>query len=149
MLYNIGVHIERRNWKSANGKTYVSILLRQSYRQNGKVAKRTIANLTHCPPEDVDAIELALKHKHDLSALGSRKEIQLQEGPSVGAVWVVYQVAKRLGIAKALGTDLAAKLALWQVVARVIDQGSRLRAGRMSWRLMATTATGRRASCKS
>jgi len=131
-LYNVGVHIERRHWKSANGKTYVSILLRHSYRENGKVAKRTIANLTHCPPEDVDAIELALKHKHDLSALGSRKEIELKEGSSVGAGWVVYQVAKRLGIDKALGTDFAGKLALWQVIARVIDQGSRLSAVRLA-----------------
>jgi len=132
MLYTVGVHIERRQWKSANGKTYVSILLRHSYRENGKVAKKTIANLTHCPTEDVNAIELALKHKHDLSALGSRKEIQLKEGSSVGAVWVVCQVAKRLGVDKALGTDFAGKLALWQVIARVIDQGSRLSAVRLA-----------------
>jgi hypothetical protein len=62
-------------------------LLRHSYRQGGKVQKRTIANLTHCPPEDVAAIELALEHKHDLSALGSLQDVQLQEGLSVGAVW--------------------------------------------------------------
>jgi len=44
----------------------------------------------------------------------------------------VYQVAKRLGIDKALGTDFAGKLALWQVIARVIDQGSRLSAVRLA-----------------
>ena len=54
-----------------NGKTYLSILLRHSCRENGKVGKRTIANLTHYPPEDVQAIELALKYKGDLGALGS------------------------------------------------------------------------------
>lgn len=59
-----------------NGKTYVSIVLRHSYRENGGVGKRTIANLTHCPPEDVQPIELALKYKHDLGALGSRKSIK-------------------------------------------------------------------------
>jgi hypothetical protein len=69
VLYNVGVQVERREWKSSNGKTYVTILLRHSYRENGKPCKRTIANLTHCPAEDVAAIELALKHKHDLSAL--------------------------------------------------------------------------------
>jgi len=132
MLYTVGVHIERRQWKSANGKTYTSILLRHSYRENGKVAKKTIANLTHCATEDVNAIELALKHKHDLSALGSGKKIQLKEGSSVGAVWVVHEVAKRLAIDKALGTDFAGKLALWQVIARVIDQGSRLSAVRLA-----------------
>jgi len=131
-LYNVGVHVERRQWKSANGKTYLSILLRHSYRENGKVRKRTIANLTHYPREDTAAIELALKHKHDLTKLGSIKEVQLKEGPAVGAVWVVYQVAKRLGIERALGTDFSGKLALWQTVARVIDQGSRLSAVRLA-----------------
>jgi len=124
--------VERREWRSSNRRTYVTILLRHSYREGGKVQKRTIANLTHCPPEDVAAIELALEHKHDLSALGSLKDVQLQEGLSVGAVWVVYQVAKRLGIEKALGTDFAGKLALWQVIARVIEQGSRLSAVRLA-----------------
>ncbi len=126
------MRVERREWKSSNGRTYVTILLRHSYREGGKGQKRTIANLTHCPPEDVAAIELALEHKHDLSALGSLKDVQLQEGLSMGAVWVVYQVGKRLGIEKALGTDFAGKLALWQVIARVIEQGSRLSAVRLA-----------------
>src|SRR5262244_1764429 len=40
--------------------------------------------------------------------------------------------ARRLGIEKALGTTRAGKLALWQVIARVIDQGSRLSAVRLA-----------------
>lgn len=132
MLYTVGVHVERRHWKSANGKTYVSILLRHSYREDGKVRKRTIANLTHYPSEDTAAIELALKYKHDLAALGSVKQIRLTQGASVGAVWTVYQVARELGIEKALGTGFAGKLGLWQVIARVIDQGSRLSAVRLA-----------------
>jgi transposase len=47
-------------------------------------------------------------------------------------VWTVYQVARRLGIEKALGTTREGKLALWQVIARVIDQGSRLSAVRLA-----------------
>jgi hypothetical protein len=106
--------------------------LRHSYRKDGKVRKRTIANLTHYPPEDTAAIQLALKHKHNLAALGSIEGIQLRQGSSVGAVWTVYQLAKRLGIEKALGADFSGKLALWQVIARVIDQGSRLSAVRLA-----------------
>src|SRR5262249_49522298 len=49
----------------------------------------------------------------------------LYEGRSVGAVWVIYDMARRLGIEAALGTDFAGKLALWQGIARVIPQGSR------------------------
>jgi hypothetical protein len=51
---------------------------------------------------------------------------------SFGAVWTVYHIARRLGIEKALGTTREGKLALWQVMARVIDQGSRLSAVRLA-----------------
>ena len=40
----------------------------------------------------------------------------------------------RLGLVKALGTDRQGKLALWQVLARLIDQGSRLSAVRLAER---------------
>jgi transposase len=65
--------------------------------------------------------------------LGSLKEsVELQEGLSVGAVWAVSQIGKDLGIEKALGTDVEGTLAFWQVIARVIDQGSRLSAVRLA-----------------
>src|SRR5262249_30956406 len=41
-------------------------------------------------------------------------------------------VARRLGIEQALGTTREGKLALWQVIARVINQGSRLSAVRLA-----------------
>ncbi len=118
---------------SQNGKTYQSILLRESYREAGKVKNRTLANLTHCKPEEVAAIEFALKHKEDLAALPQMiPSLRLQQGFSVGAVWTVYQLARRLGIENALGTRREGKLALWQVMTRVIDQGSRLSAVRLA-----------------
>jgi hypothetical protein len=108
------------------------LLLRESFRKDGKVKTRTIANLTHCHPAEVAAIRLALKHKDDLTVLKSLKEIELEQGLSVGAAWLVYQVAKKIGIEAALGKERAGKLALWQVMARVIDQGSRLSAVRLA-----------------
>ncbi|MGQ3683443.1 MAG: hypothetical protein ACUBOA_00225 [Candidatus Loosdrechtia sp.] len=50
----------------------------------------------------------------------------------MGAVWTVYQVVRELGIEKALGTKFEDKLAVWQVISRVIDQGSRLSAVRLA-----------------
>jgi len=38
---------------------YVRHLLRQSYRENGKVKHRTIANLSSCSAEEIEAIKLA------------------------------------------------------------------------------------------
>jgi hypothetical protein len=132
MPYSVGMHIARALWPSSNGKIYQSIYLRESFRQDGKVKKRDIANLTHCDPAQIAAIELALKHRGDLSVLGSLDRIQLQEGASVGAVWSAAEVARRLGLGKALGPDFAGQLALWQVVARLLDQGSRLSAVRLA-----------------
>ncbi len=120
--------------KSKQGKKiYQSVLLRESYREDGKVKKRTTANLSHCSPEEISAIKFALKNKDDLSNLVHLDDdIKLQEGLSVGAVWVLYQIAKRIGIEDALGRDFHGKLSLWQVIARVIDQGSRLSAVRLA-----------------
>ena len=115
------------------GKTYTRHLLRESYRANGKVLHRTIANVSHCSAAEIEAIRLALRHKEALEHLGTIQDaITLKQGLSVGAVWTVYQVARRLGIEKALGTTRDGKLALWQVIARVIDQGSRLAAVRLA-----------------
>jgi len=126
--------VENKSSSRKSKKIYQSILLRESYRENGKVKKRTIANLSHCKPEEIAAIKLALKHKDNLSELGSLKEVvTLQEGLSVGSIWVVYQIAKRMGIERALGTTtFAGRLSMWQVIARVIDQGSRLSAVRLA-----------------
>jgi hypothetical protein len=115
------------------GKTYTRHLLRESYRAHGKVLHRTIANVSHCSAAEIAALRLALRHKEDLEHLGTIQDaITLKQGVSFGAVWTVYHVARRLGIEKALGTTRAGKLALWHVMARVIDQGSRLSAVRLA-----------------
>lgn len=128
------MHIVENKSPSKKGKKiYQSVLLRESYREGSKVKKRTIANLSNCKPEEIAAIKLALQHKDNLSELGSLKDcVELQEGLSVGAVWAVYQLARRIGIERALGSEFAGKLALWQVIARVIEQGSRLSAVRLA-----------------
>jgi len=126
------MYISRAAWPSSNGKTYQSIYLRESYRDGTHVRKRNIANLTHCDPEEIAAIELALRFQGQLTALGSLDKIRLSQGPSVGAIWAIVEVARRLGIEKALGSAFAGQLALWQVAARVLEQGSRLSAVRLA-----------------
>ena len=119
---------------TVNGKTYHRVLLRQSFRQCGKVKHRTIANLSPCSELEIQGIELAFKHKKDLDVLkpDSAGPLQLRQGLCFGAVWVLYQVAQREGIVAALGNERQGKLALWQVLARAIDQGSRLSAVRLA-----------------
>ena len=133
MWYDVYImRIDRIVSKQGN-KQYTCILLRHAYRNaQGKCQHRTIANLTHCSPEEIAAIELALKHKEDLSVLGSLKEIKTVQGLSVGAVSLLYQRAQRLGLVKVLGKSREGKLALWPVMARLIDRGSRLSAVRLA-----------------
>jgi hypothetical protein len=130
------------------GKTYTRILLRQSYRHEGKVKHRTLANLSKASAQELKAIELALKHKHDLSKLTAEvtpaatpgrgdpprasAPLRLRQGLSIGAVAVLEGLARDLGIIRALGTARQGRLALWQVIARAIDQGSRLSAVRLA-----------------
>jgi hypothetical protein len=115
------------------GKTYTRYLLRESYREDGKVKHRTIANLSGCSAAEIEAIRLALRHKNNLAALGiNQSQIAIKQGLSYGAVHVVHEVARSLGITAALGNTRDGLLALWQIIARVIDQGSRLSAVRLA-----------------
>ena len=58
--------------------------------------------------------------------------MKLQQGLRVGAVWVLLCLAKQLHIVDALGAGRQAKLALWQIMARIIEHSSRLSAVRLA-----------------
>ena len=118
--------------RTVNGKKYTRHLLRESYREKGKVRHRTLANLSHCSEQEIQAIKLALKHKHNLQDLGNIDEhVDIHQGVCIGAVWTLWQISQRLGLVKALGSSQEGKRALWQVFARVMEQGSRLSAVRL------------------
>lgn len=134
MLHSVLTMYIDRSTTSVNEHTYCRVLLRQSYREKGKVKHRTIANLSDCSLEEIQAIELAFKHKKDLDSL-TRSDpgpLHLRQGLCFGAVYLLHELAQRLGIVAALGSDRQGKLALWQVLARAIDQGSRLSAVRLA-----------------
>ncbi|MCP4985299.1 MAG: IS1634 family transposase, partial [Colwellia sp.] len=119
--------------KKQNGKSYRRVLLRQNYREDGKVKHRTIANLSRCSEEEIKAIKLALKCKGDLTKLGSFQDnFHSKQGLSIGAIFLIKTLADRLHITNALGNSLSAKQALWQIMARIIEQGSRLSAVRLA-----------------
>lgn len=116
-----------------NGKKYRRALIRESYRQGEKVNKRTIANIAHASDSQIEAIKVALKNSDDILALkNARAGNFTSSGKSVGAVAMLYQIAQILGITKALGKSRDAILFLWLVLARLIDQGSRLSAVRLA-----------------
>jgi len=126
------MYVDTATIKNKSGKTYKRFLIRTSYRENGKVKHKTIANLSSCTDDEIAAIKLALKHKGNLQTLTSIESLKVEQGLSVGAVWVLKTIAERLGIVKALGRMRMGVLALWLVCARLIDQGSRLSATRLA-----------------
>jgi hypothetical protein len=131
--YNVLTMYLDRSKITVNGKTYHRVLLRQSFRQEGKVKHRTVANLSACSEEEIKAIALAFKHKKDLESLQpAAGPLHLRQGLGFGAVWVLHQLAQRTGLLAALGSDRQGTLALWQVLARALDQGSRLSAVRLA-----------------
>src|SRR5580658_9386342 len=112
-------------------RVHKRVLLRTSYREGKKVKHKTIANLSKCPAEDIAAIEFALKNKKRFCSPDTDFS-HMQQGSSIRAVFALHIVATRLGLTKSLGKSKEAKLALWQVYARIIAQGSRLSAVRLA-----------------
>jgi transposase len=128
------MYIETVSTKS-RGRVYRCILLRESFREGGKVKHRTIANLTNRPDDEIAALRFALKHKGELpeeALMLDGEGSECEQGLSVGAIIALSEVAKRLGITKSIGCSRQSKLALWQVFARIIIQGSRLGAVRLA-----------------
>jgi len=71
-----------------------------------------IANLSQCSAPEIEAIRLALTHKHTLTDLGSIHDaVQLRQGASVGAVALLYALAQQIGLTQALGPGREASLA--------------------------------------
>ena len=102
-----------------------AILIRESYRERGKVKSRTIANISDWDPMRIEALRRALRGDLDYVAAGDPTS-----GPVFGLLYVLRRVAEQLGITAALGRSRVGKLALFLVLARLAHQGSRLSAVR-------------------
>ena len=102
-----------------------AILLRESFRGDGKVKNRTLANLSSWPYERVDVLRRLLREEPD--HLASLTPVC---GPVFGLLHALKQIADRLGITAALGKNQMAKFSLFLVLARIAHRGSRLSAVR-------------------
>lgn len=123
-----------------NGKSYTRYLLRESRREGDKIIKTTILNITPWGEQTCEAIRFALQHQTELEKLKIQctdfktilNDLEYTQDKTIGDVWLVHQLAQKIGLVKALGDTKEGRLALWQVLARTIDQGSRLSAARLA-----------------
>jgi hypothetical protein len=112
------------------GREYESVLLRQSYREDGKVRHRTLASLTALPAAAIDALDRALRGETLVPAAGGGLRI-LRSLPH-GHVAAVLGMLRGLGLERTLDRrhsrmrDLAVAL----IVARILAPASKLATAR-------------------
>jgi hypothetical protein len=119
-----------------------AILLRESYREDGKVKNRTLANLSHWPEPKVDALARTLKGlppKLDLS-----EAFEITRSLPHGHVAAVLGTAQRLGMPELLDATPSRKrdLVTAMLVAQVIAPGSKLALARGLRTQTATSSLG-------
>jgi len=115
-----------------------AVLLRESYRENGQVKTRTLANLSRWPEHKVDKLQRALKGQ---SATGDLREaFDVTRSLPHGHVAAVLGTARRLGLEELIDPTPSRRrdLVVAMLVAQVIDPGSKLAFARG---LRAETAT--------
>ena len=117
----VGMHIHVIPNRNSNP----TILLRESYREAGKVKKRTLANLSHVPIDQVEALRRALKGEQLvpvdtlLEVIGSKHH---------GHVQAVRLAMKRLGFESLIASKRSRQrdLVVAMVAARILQPDSKL-----------------------
>ena len=121
MFYKVGMHIH----VIPNRDSPPTVLLRESYRDGKTVKKRTLANLSALPAEQIELIRQVLRGEK-LVAPASLFEIDASRHHGhVQAVWLAMQ---RLGLAQLLSTRPCAERqrVLAMIAARILRPNSKL-----------------------
>jgi transposase len=107
------------------------ILLRESFRIEGKVKHRTLANLTDWPKHLLVGLRLLLKG-HQPSATVSSESFRITRSLPHGHVEAVLRVVRLLGLDRLLGSKLSRErsLTLAMIGARILDPESKLATAR-------------------
>jgi transposase len=126
-----GIHVQTvtREYKD---KVYVSHLLRRSYREDGKVKKDTLANLSPLGDEIVGAIRLMLAGR---TLVPIEELFMVTASQAHGHVAAVETAMRRLGLERLLGSRPSKErdLAMAMIAARVVQPKTKLATTRW-WR---------------
>jgi transposase len=107
-----------------------AILLRESYRQDGKVRKRTLCNLSDWPTAHVEGLRGVLKGGTVIPA--EREAFTVVRTLPHGHVAAALDIARRIGLDRILGSDgdRCRDLILALLVSRILDPTSKLAVAR-------------------
>ncbi len=122
-----GIYVVMYITKIQNRNSPPAILLRQGYRENGKVKTRTIANLTHLPPQSIEVLRRSLKGEKLVSAEDSFEIVQ-DGSPAHGHVEAVLTAMRRLNFSRLIcsRSSYQRSLVIAMVVARILEPKSKL-----------------------
>lgn len=95
--YNVAMYIER----VPNRNSPPAVLLRESYREGGKVKKRTLANLSSWPAEKVEALKAVLKGK-SATAPALEDAFHVDRSLPHGHVAAVLGTLRQIGLHKTI-----------------------------------------------
>lgn len=118
------VHIETIT-KHYKGKTYVSHLLRHTYRENGKVKHLTVGNLSDLPE---DLIALMRKRLAGEPLAAENDDFEIVRSLPHGHVAAVLGTLRKIGLDRMISSQPCreAQLILAMIVLRIISPGSKL-----------------------
>ena len=119
-----------------------AILLRESYRDAGKIKKRTIANLSDWPTEIVEGLRTLLKGGKVAPA--DQESIIVRRALPHGHVAAVLGTLRNIGLDRMLGPprNRCRDLVIAMIVARLIAPASKLATARMLDPLTASSSLG-------
>jgi transposase len=107
-----------------------AILLRESYREGGKVRKRTLCNLSHWDPAHIEGLRGVLKGGTVIAP--DRDAFTVTRSLPHGHAAAVLGTARKIGLDTILGPggNRHRDLVLAMIAARIIDPGSKLAVAR-------------------
>jgi len=118
-------------------------LLREGYREDGKVKSRTLANLSHWPLAKIERLRRVLR---DEVLSGAAEGLTMLRSLPHGHVAAVLGIARKIGLDRLLAAGQAparlAALVLAMILARVIDPASKLATARQLDAATATSSLG-------
>ena len=106
-----------------------AILLREGWRENGKVKKRTLANLSKWPQSKIDTLRRLLKNE---PLVGRDEAFDIVRSRPHGHVAAVLGTLKRLRLDRLIAAQRSPERdrAVALIVARVLNPGSKLATAR-------------------
>ena len=109
-----------------------AILLRESYRQDGKVKTRTLANISHLAPQQIDALRLALAGSLPAASSPLPDSFRISRSLPHGHVAAVLGCLRQLQLDSILDPAAGRQrdLVIAMIVARIIEPASKLATAR-------------------